>query len=151
MKFWDVYDALNFLIRTREGGPGCPLANLPLKLPPKMDKSKEHWICEDVDSYERSIGGVEDVLLWNERGELTESCIANLVVEKEGRFLTPPLRSGLLPGTYRAWMLERGELEEEVLPVESLDEDVTLYLMNSVRGLWKVSLVGRRQGSGERG
>ena len=37
---------------------------------------------------------VDDVLLWNERGELTESTIANIVVELDGVLVTPPMRPG---------------------------------------------------------
>ena len=40
----------------------------------------------------------DDVLLWNDRGELTESTIANVVVEISGQRLTPPVACGLLPG-----------------------------------------------------
>ena len=82
----------------------------------------------------------QDVLLWNERRELTESCTANIVVEIEGRRLTPALSSGLLAGTYRALLLEQGEIEERVLPLESLDHASRVFLINSVRRLWE----GRR-------
>ncbi len=41
---------------------------------------------------------VDDVLLWNERGELTESTIANIVVELDGALVTPPVEAGLLAG-----------------------------------------------------
>ena len=80
--------------------------------------------------------GADDVLLWNERHELTEACSANVIVELEGRRWTPPLESGLLPGTYRAYLLSRGELEERVLPIESLERASAIFLINSVRRLW---------------
>jgi len=79
-----------------------------------------------------------DVLLWNERGELTESTIANLVVELEGRMVTPALACGLLPGTYRAWLLETGQAAEAVLRAEDLARCSAIYLANSVRGMWPV-------------
>jgi para-aminobenzoate synthetase/4-amino-4-deoxychorismate lyase len=75
----------------------------------------------------------QDVILWNERGELTETCSANLVLELEGRRVTPPLSCGLLPGTFRAHLLARGELVEELLPVAALERASALYLVNSVR------------------
>ena len=53
--------------------------------------------------------GYDDVLLLNERGEVTESTIANVAVEIEGTLYTPPVRCGLLPGTLRADLLERGD------------------------------------------
>jgi para-aminobenzoate synthetase / 4-amino-4-deoxychorismate lyase len=57
----------------------------------------------------------EDVLLVNERGEVTESTIANLVVDLDGVLVTPPLSSGLLAGVYRQYLLDSGIIRERVL------------------------------------
>lgn len=78
--------------------------------------------------------GYDDVILWNDSGELTESCFANLVVELDGELVTPPVDCGLLPGTYRAWLLEKGQVKERVIPVADLDRCSRLFLVNSVRG-----------------
>jgi branched-subunit amino acid aminotransferase/4-amino-4-deoxychorismate lyase len=43
---------------------------------------------------------VDDVILSNERGEIT-SDVANIVVEIDGVRATPPLASGLLGGAFR--------------------------------------------------
>ncbi len=83
----------------------------------------------------------DDVLLYNERGEATESTVANLVCERGGRFFTPPVSCGLLPGTLRAQCLERGEIEEAPLPSETLAGADALYLINSVRGWMRARLV----------
>lgn len=81
-----------------------------------------------------------DALLWNEHGELTESCIANLVLEFDGTRLTPPLRCGLLPGLERAALLAAGAIEEAVLTLEDLQAADRVWLCNSVRGLWPAVL-----------
>lgn len=78
--------------------------------------------------------GYDDVILWNERGEVTESCIANLVVELDGNLYTPPVSCGLLPGTYRSWLLSQGKVRERIILLEQLDECTRLFLVNSVRG-----------------
>jgi para-aminobenzoate synthetase / 4-amino-4-deoxychorismate lyase len=75
----------------------------------------------------------EDVLLWNERGELTESCIANLVVEWDGQWYTPPIACGLLAGTYRTWLLQQGKVKEKILRYEDLQGFSRIFLINSVR------------------
>ncbi len=77
--------------------------------------------------------GCDDVLLWNKKGELTESTIANIVVELDGRRVTPPVSCGLLPGTFRAECLARGEIEEAVIRIEDLHRGTRLWLINSVR------------------
>ena len=54
----------------------------------------------------------DDVILWNPAGEVTETTIANLVVEDAtGRRVTPPIACGLLPGTMRAELLATGEVQ----------------------------------------
>lgn len=83
----------------------------------------------------------DDVILWNERGEVTESSSANVVVELDGRRYTPPVSAGLLAGTLRASLLERGELGERVLFADDLRRATGLWLINSVRGRQRAVLV----------
>jgi para-aminobenzoate synthetase/4-amino-4-deoxychorismate lyase len=75
----------------------------------------------------------DDVLLYNENNELTEFTIGNLVVEMDGKLFTPPISCGLLPGTFRAHLLETGQVEERVIRVEELKNCGNIFLVNSVR------------------
>lgn len=84
--------------------------------------------------------GVFDVLLWNERGELTEFTRGNLVVEVQGRRLTPPLECGLLDGCLRRELLDSGVVEEHVLRCEHLIGADAVWFINSVRGWIRVKL-----------
>ena len=86
--------------------------------------------------------GYDDVLLLNERGEVTESTIANVAVEIEGTLCTPPVECGLLPGTLRADLLGRGTLIERFITLEQLRRSPRVFLLNSVRGLYRVQVVG---------
>ncbi len=85
-------------------------------------------------------GDCSDVLLWNEHGELTESDTANLVVRLDGRLVTPPVSCGLLPGVFRQWLLDRGEIEEQIVRLEDLSRCEEIYLINSVRK-WRRALL----------
>ncbi|HOF87835.1 MAG TPA: aminodeoxychorismate synthase component I, partial [Armatimonadota bacterium] len=76
----------------------------------------------------------DDVLLWNPRGELTEATIATLAVRLDGRWLTPPIACGLLPGVMRAHLLRRGVLTEAVITRAMLAAAEEIALINSVRG-----------------
>ncbi len=76
----------------------------------------------------------DEVVLWNARGELTESTRANLALKLDGRWLTPPVGCGLLAGTYRAELLARGRIQEQVLPVAAFEEAEEIFLINSLRG-----------------
>ena len=76
---------------------------------------------------------LDDVILHNMRGEVTESTRANVVIERNGQKVTPPLRCGLLAGTFRAELLASGELSEAVIPVAELQSLQSFFLINSVR------------------
>ena len=80
--------------------------------------------------------GLDDTLLWTPDGDLTESTIANLVVEVDGRRVTPPVACGLLPGTFRAELLAAGEIVEGRVRVEDLRRASQVWLVNSVQG-WR--------------
>jgi para-aminobenzoate synthetase / 4-amino-4-deoxychorismate lyase len=86
------------------------------------------------DTARRGRPDVDDVLLWNERRELTESTIANVVVEIDGRRCTPPVACGLLAGVLRGELLERGEMVERVITRGEVVRAERLWLINSVRG-----------------
>ena len=93
----------------------------------------------------RSCPGSNDVVLFNEAGEVTETTVANIAVEIGGVLYTPPVRCGLLVGTQRAVMLEQGQLHERVLTVDDVLAGPRICLLNSVRGMQRVQIRGEGQ------
>lgn len=89
--------------------------------------------------------GVDDVLLWNRLGNVTESTIANVALRFGNVWITPHLESGLLGGVYRAELVARGVLEEAPVPVSDLERADEVALINSVRG-WRRAVVLPRAG-----
>jgi len=77
--------------------------------------------------------GCDDVLLMNAAGEITESTIANVILEKNGKRVTPPVGCGLLPGVFRGWLLDRGEVEEAIITERDAREADRIFLVNSGR------------------
>jgi len=116
--------------------PSVPIAAVLSEASVQSDDPFLHHKTTRRDVFDRALRAhpeAQDVLLWNERGELTETCHGNVVLEIDGRRLTPPLSSGLLPGTFRAYLLDRGEIQELVLPVGSIEAASALFMINSVR------------------
>ncbi|MBL8515518.1 MAG: aminodeoxychorismate synthase component I [Betaproteobacteria bacterium] len=95
---------------------------------------------DHYDAARASRPGFDDVVLWNERGEVCETTIANLAIQIDGQWVTPPVSSGLLPGTLRAEMLARGELVERIVTVDELKSVANIRLFNSVRGVFEGTL-----------
>ena len=56
-----------------------------------------------------------------------------IIVKMDGELVTPPVECGLLPGTFRAWLLDRGEVREKVLTIDALKKAEEIYVVNSVR------------------
>ncbi|PMS34455.1 para-aminobenzoate synthetase/4-amino-4-deoxychorismate lyase [Trinickia symbiotica] len=77
-----------------------------------------------------------DTLFFNERGELTEGGRSNVFVKLEGRWWTPPLEGGLLPGIMRQLLLEDPQLgaHERVLTLADVRNAEALLVCNALRG-----------------
>jgi para-aminobenzoate synthetase/4-amino-4-deoxychorismate lyase len=87
------------------------------------------------DVYDRArLPDCDDVVLWNPDREITETTIANLVVEIDGQRVTPPVACGLLPGTMRAELLANGDVIEAPVTVPQLTTATRFWPVNSVRG-----------------
>jgi para-aminobenzoate synthetase/4-amino-4-deoxychorismate lyase len=166
---WDADDAIRRLHEAARGFHGPTRVRMLLDrdgslsiesapLAPSPDPLRVAVSAEPVDSrdamlyhkttrravYERRAAArpdCGDVLLVNERGELTESTIANLVVRMDGALWTPPLDAGLLPGVLRADLLARGEIRERVLRPADLKGAEEIWLINSVRKWRRAVLV----------
>ena len=82
----------------------------------------------------------DDVLLMNGEEEITESTIANVAVKLEGRWYTPPVEAGCLPGVYRGVLLDDGRIQERRIRLADLEQCEGLALLNSVR-LWRPAFI----------
>ncbi|MDB5782960.1 aminodeoxychorismate synthase component I [Caballeronia mineralivorans] len=91
---------------------------------------------EDYDHAwrEAEAQGAFDMLFFNERGELTEGGRSNVFVRLDGRWSTPPLGAGLLPGVMRGVLIEELEAEERTLTREDLGRAESLMICNALRG-----------------
>lgn len=78
--------------------------------------------------------GVFDTLLWNRHGEITECTRGNVALLLDGRWVTPPLRCGLLDGIARARYLHDKRIVEACVRVDDLPRVQALAFVNSLRG-----------------
>ncbi len=94
--------------------------------------------------------GADEALFANTRGELCEGAWSNVFVRVGGRWSTPPLRSGCLPGVTRALVLdlfrEHGlEAAETTLPIRQLDRVEAAFLTSSLREIQPISSIDGRE------
>ena len=90
--------------------------------------------------------GFDEVILLNERSEVTECTSANIFAVQDGITYTPPLLSGLLPGVTREVMLSElrssPKVQEKVLSVDDLLEAEEVFITSSTRELLPVERIG---------
>ncbi|MBY0571019.1 MAG: chorismate-binding protein, partial [Burkholderiaceae bacterium] len=93
--------------------------------------------------------GAFDMLFFNEQGHLTEGGRSNVLIQKQGVWLTPPLSDGVLPGVMRSVLLEEPEFQqqyrvrEQSLTLADLDNADQIMLCNALRGAFTVRLLQR--------
>jgi para-aminobenzoate synthetase / 4-amino-4-deoxychorismate lyase len=77
---------------------------------------------------------VDDVLLLNTRGELTESTVANVAVRLQGAWYTPPRDAGLLAGIGREVAMREGWLTERTIVARELGAAQAIEVVSDNRG-----------------
>jgi para-aminobenzoate synthetase/4-amino-4-deoxychorismate lyase len=114
---------------------------------PERTSSKEVFLRHKTtrrDRYdllyaEARAAGMDEVIFMNEKEEVTEGAISNVFIRREGRLITPPLSSGVLPGVFRRHLLATEPTAEEgVLRLHDLQSADEVLLCNSVRGIRQV-------------
>ncbi|MGF6212511.1 chorismate-binding protein [Comamonas sp. 4034] len=99
----------------------------------------ERWAPQD--------SAVFDTVLWNEAGEVTETTRGNIAALIDGRWITPPLHCGLLPGVGRAVALEAGRVEEGVIRLADVPRVQAWAFINSLRGWIPAQVKGEVPGA----
>ncbi|HLF56098.1 MAG TPA: aminotransferase class IV, partial [Thermoanaerobaculia bacterium] len=94
---------------------------------------------------ESAPAGVDEVLLVNEHGELTEGTQTNLFVQMGGEWLTPSREAGLLAGVFRESLLRAGRVAEATLRPRDLARAHRVRLGNALRGWIPVALDSLRR------
>ncbi len=143
------------LLVSRDGSLSCTAVQLGAESSDSMPRLRraKHPVCsanpflrhkttlrEVYDQAKRAAGECDDVVLWNERGEVTESSIANIVVRLDGHLVTPPVVCGLLAGVFREHLLQNRQIRERIVSIDDITRCDDIFLVNSVRK-WRKSVL----------
>ena len=108
------------------------------------------WLNNVWNLAEAQQGGFDEVLLLNERGEVSECTAANIFCVRGGKILTPPLDSGCLEGITRATLLDIAPkagfpVEEHALKPADLNAAEEVFISSTNRNLLGVGeIAGHR-------
>lgn len=82
--------------------------------------------------------GFDEIIFCNEKGQITEGAISNIFIKINNKWLTPPVKSGLLPGIWRSKKICELGAEEKILFREDILKAEDIIIGNSARGTGKV-------------
>lgn len=90
--------------------------------------------------------GFDEILLLDERGRLLEGAASNVFLVRDGEILTPEVRSGILPGVTRGFLLEKlpewgRAARERALTLDDLEAADEVFCSNAVIGVMPVSQI----------
>jgi branched-subunit amino acid aminotransferase/4-amino-4-deoxychorismate lyase len=85
--------------------------------------------------------GYSDGVYLNEKSYVVETGSANIIILKDGKFITPALESGCLPGITRQILITDFAVTEELFTWDQLLESDGVFLCSSIRLLTPVSKV----------
>lgn len=129
----------------------------PLALPVKLLVAREHTVSDDVflrhktsvraryDAAWRAAEtqGAFDMIFFNERGELTEGGRSSVFVRLDGRWYTPPLTAGVLPGVMRSVLLAdpAWSASERNITLDDLRAAQEVVACNALRGALHATII----------
>lgn len=108
----------------------------------RVDPADPYWYHKVADRSRYPVSDDQtEMLMTNLDGEVTETNRSNLLAHVGGRWMTPPVGSGCLPGVARSAAMETMDIVEETLTVEDLLAADELAVTNAVRGWRKAVLI----------
>ena len=96
-----------------------------------------HRSIKDQEYKDAMVRGYDETLFLNEKNNLTECALHNICIFLKGRWVTPQLSSGLLPGVMREYLLQRSTISEKEIHLDELMKADKIVIINSVRGINK--------------
>ncbi len=115
------------------------------------------WLNSVWAANEAHKAGFDEVVMLNERGEVSECTAANLFIVKNDKVLTPPLSSGCLEGVTRGVLMELASeagtnVGEQTLRIEDLLGADEVFITSTNRNVIGVKeIAGQAIGGGKGG
>ncbi len=89
--------------------------------------------------------GFQEVVFLNNKGAVSECSTSNIFFIKEGKIRTPHIKTGLLNGIVRQWVLHNYQVEEGSFTLRDILEAEGVFLTNSLIGIMKVSFIDKTE------
>ena len=130
----------------------------PAKLAVVADSEIVESISLKTYPYERRLAlleqaqqsGFDEIICINQGGEVTEGAVSNFLFRIDGKWITTPLSSGVLPGIQRGIVIERcGVVVKQILKSDLQRVDAAFVISSLKIALSVASIAGRSLGIDE--
>ena len=112
-------------------------------LPGRRDKSYPY--TSNLDLLEKALqSGFDEFVVIGEDGRVTEGATSNYIFRVDGRWVTPPMSAGLLPGVIRALAVEECGVAVRDIQQEDLGRCDAAIIMSSLKIARPVSVINGR-------
>lgn len=99
--------------------------------------SRDHYLdARERAGLGRDYSSKDDVILFNEHDQTTETSISNIAFWRDGQWITPRVECGGLPGVMRRWLVEQGHWTEGVILKQDVRPGEIVLLSNGLKGCY---------------
>lgn len=91
---------------------------------------------------EAKLHGFDDAIIFNSSNNVTETALSNLLFRIDGKWITPPITAGILPGVMRAISIERSDVEVRNVHITEVPTATDVLLLNSLKIAQPVEQIG---------
>ena len=89
--------------------------------------------------------GIDEVIRLNSLGDVCEGATSNLLFKIDGRWVTPDISSGCLPGITRGLALDWFEIMERPVAADELADMKSGFILSSLRGFQPIAAIDHRK------
>ena len=97
--------------------------------------SRDHYNSARERAGIHSRAEPKEVILYNEKDEVTEGSVSNVAFWVDGGWLAPSPDTGCLPGTTSRWLIERHLLKEGIVMKDDVHNGNFVLVMNGAVGV----------------
>jgi branched-chain amino acid aminotransferase len=91
------------------------------------------------------INGFDEALVTSSDGKVCEGSVCNLLVKIAGRWCTPPLSDGVLPGVMRALVIENCDVIVRSIAISEIESIESAFLLSSLRLAQPIASINGRE------
>ena len=91
------------------------------------------------------LNGFDEALVTSSKGKICEGSVCNILLKISGKWCTPPLSDGVLPGVIRALVIENFDVTVRSISLSEVADVESAFLLSSLRIAQPVSSIDGRQ------